>query len=131
MKLRLPSWAALVLSLFVGVVAFLNQQGTFNIGQPWHTLVNAGLVWVAALGISPLIHGALSTVLKLTYAQALGLAGVLAAATVGIATVNMNATVRSVIVAVLTVLAGALAGPDSPVPSIPKTVAKPKPVATK
>ena len=110
-SLKIPSYVTLALSVLAGILAYLNQQ-TFGFAEPWHTLVTAGLAALATLGIAPAAHGALATALRLPYNVSLMLATAASSAAVGLATVSMDKTLRSVLVAALTAIAGMFGGTD-------------------
>jgi hypothetical protein len=124
---KIPSYVTVGASVVLGVVAYLNQAGTWTIAQPWHALVTSGVAALAALGIAPAAHGSLGTILHLPYAVAIAFASVAATAAVAVATVSgLDLTVRSLIVAILTALAGMLGGTaaeDVAGPVVPPTPA--------
>lgn len=130
MKLKMPSWLAIALGILAGLVGGFNVA-TFNLGQPWSELVTFGCAAIAALGVAPLAHEKLRNALHLGYPAALTLAGFMTTATAAVTATNWSASLKGVVVGILTSAAGMLAGPDSPtgavLPPAPEPV--PAPVA--
>ncbi len=117
MRLNIPTAIALALSLVAGVLAVLNVT-TLQFSQPWHQDITVALVFLAAIGISPLIGPAFRNALHLTPSASVMITAVLMAASAAITTLNLSTDVKGAIVGVLTFLAGVGFGPTAvPVPA--------------
>jgi hypothetical protein len=119
MRLNIPTAVALVLSLVAGVLAVLNVT-TFQFTQPWHNDITVALVFLAAIGISPLVGPYFRNALHLTAAASVVITAVLMAASAAITTLNLSTDAKGIIVGILTFLAGIGFGPATgPVPAPP------------
>ena len=126
MKIHIPSWLAIVLSVGAGILSVLNVA-VFGFTAPWQDFVTIGLAVLAALGISPLTGQSLQTVLHISHAAALSLATALTTAVVAVTTLSMDKTLKGIIIGVLTLIAGVLFGPSvapAPTPTPPAPVKK-------
>ena len=116
MKFNLPSILTTAASLVAGVLATLNQL-VFHVGSNWYSAITVALVFISALGISPLFGGAwankFESVLHLPKQFSLAVSAALAAATVAVTTFHFDGTVKSAIVVTLTIFAGLGFAPET------------------
>lgn len=124
-RLRIPSGAAIALSVIAGVLSLLNVT-TFGFAAPWQNLVTIGLTALAGIGIAPLTGAKLLNALHVSHALALSLASIFATASVAVTTLSIDQTAKGIIIGVLTLLAGVLFGPsDGPAPAAPAPAVPP------
>lgn len=100
MKLNIPSQVTVALGLAAGVLAILTQT-TFGLGAEWASYVTVALVFLAGLGISPLVGPAFRSALHLSQSASLIISSVLSALAVAATTLNVSVGVRGVIEGVL------------------------------
>lgn len=109
---KLPSWVSIALAAGLGVLGAVNVTA-LHLPNPWSELVTFLCVGAASLGISPLVHGALRNALHLSYPTAVAIAGLITSASAAVTSTKIDATLKGVLVGLLTAAAGVLAGPDS------------------
>ncbi len=114
---NLPSKASLVLSVLAGVLAVLNAV-VFHVGSDWSAWINAALVFLAGIGISPLVGPAFRAALHLSPVVSLFLSAGISALTVGLSTLHMSSALHAVIAAALAFLAGLGFGPATAEPFV-------------
>ena len=127
-SLTIPSWASTVLSLIAGALAVLNQV-TFGFGSPWQPYVTVALVFLAGLGISPLVGAQFRAALHLSHAASLVIAAVLAAVTLALTTLHVSAGLQGILGGVLTFLVGIGFAPGAVVAPTPGPAPQPAPPA--
>lgn len=84
-----PSIATLVLGLIAGVLTVL-VHNTFGIAAPWTNYAAITLVFLSALGISPLVGSAFKNALHLPPAASLIITAALTAAAVGATQISLS-----------------------------------------
>lgn len=80
--LQLPSIAVVVLGLVAGVLTLL-VHNTFGITPPWTNYAAITLVFLSAIGVSPLVGSAFKNALHLSLAVSTIITALLTAAAVG------------------------------------------------
>jgi hypothetical protein len=100
MKLKLPSWATITLGVFAGILAILNQT-TFDIATPWKSYVTIALVFLSALGISPLVGEKFQSAVHLAPSVGIVISAALAALAVGLSTLGVSEGVKGLIQGVI------------------------------
>jgi hypothetical protein len=105
-SLKLPSWATTALGALAGVLAILNQT-VFHAGSPWSAYITIALVFLAALGISPLVGEKFRSAVHVSPKVGIIVSAFLAALAVAMTTLSVSAGVKGVIQGVL-VFFGAL-----------------------
>jgi hypothetical protein len=96
MKLKLPSWATISLGVLAGILAVLNQT-TFDIASPWKSYVTIALVFLSALGISPLVGEKFQSAVHLAPSVGIVISAALAALAVGLSTLSVSEGVKGLI----------------------------------
>lgn len=102
---RKPSSWTLVGSLVAGVLAVLNQT-VIKAGSEWYQAITVALVFLSGIGISPLVGAQFRAALHLSARVSLVIASGMATVTVAISTFHFDGTIKTVLVAALTFLAG-------------------------
>lgn len=100
MKLKLPSWATITLGVVAGILAVLNQT-TFDIATPWKAYVTIALVFLSALGISPLVGEKFQSAVHLAPSVGIVISAALAALAVGLSTLSVSEGVKGLIQGVI------------------------------
>lgn len=106
MKLQLPSWLTTALGALAGVLAILNQT-TLHAGSSWSGYITVALVFLAGLGISPLVGEKFQSAVHLSPKVGIVISSALAALAVALGTLNVSAGVKGIIQGVI-VFAAAL-----------------------
>jgi hypothetical protein len=99
--LKLPTWAATVLGLIAGAAAVLNEVA-FGLDAEWRSFISVGLVFLAGLGIAPLVGPAFRAALHLSQTVSIFISASLGALALGVHTLNTSEGVRGVLQGVLT-----------------------------
>lgn len=99
--LKLPTWATTVLGLLAGVAAILNET-TFHLPAQIHGGLAIGLVFLAGIGISPLVGASFRAALHLSQSVSVLLSSGLGALALAIHTLNVSEGLRGVLQGVLT-----------------------------
>jgi hypothetical protein len=105
-NLKLPSWATTTLGAGAGVLAILNQT-TLHAGSPFSGYITVSLVFVAGLGISPLVGAKFQSAVHLSPKVGIVVSAALAALAVALTTLNVSVGVKGLIQGVI-VFFGAL-----------------------
>lgn len=100
MKLNLPSGLTTVLGLVAGVLAVLTQT-TFGFPAKWASFVTVALVFLAGLGISPLVGSSFRSVLHLSQAASLVISSGLSALAVAVTTFSLSTGLKGILEGVL------------------------------
>lgn len=110
----IPTIVVVVLSLLAGLLAVLNEV-VFGFSTQWHAYFAIILIFLAGLGISPLLGPAFRAALHLpTWASAL-ISAAMSAALLALSTAGMPHLAHAIIAAVLTVLSGLGFAPSAPI----------------
>ncbi len=116
MTLKVPSSATIVLSLLGGVLAVLNQT-VLHLGSHWSTYITVGLVFLAGLGISPLVGKQFRSALHPSHQVSVIISAALSAAALVLTTINVSSGLKAILGGVLTFLAGIGFAPIAPAPT--------------
>jgi hypothetical protein len=106
MRLNLPTWASTILGLGAGVLAVLNET-VFGLSTEWHSYIAIALVFLAGLGISPLVGPAFRAAIHLSQGASVLISSALGALALAVSTLNIAEGVRGILQGVL-VFAAAL-----------------------
>ncbi len=101
MQLRLPSWATTLLGLVAGVLAILNEV-TFGLSTEWRGYVSMALIFLAGLGISPLVGPAFRSALHVSNQASIAVSSVLAGLALVVHGVDLSTGLRGVLQGILT-----------------------------
>jgi hypothetical protein len=99
-SLKLPSWATTIFGLAAGVLAILNET-TFGFNPTWRGYASVILIFLAGLGISPLVGSAFRAALHISTAVGLIISSALAALALAVHTFNLSSGLRGVLQGVL------------------------------
>ena len=100
MKLNLPSQVTVALGLAAGVLAILTQT-TFGFAAAWTSYITVALVFLAGLGISPLVGPAFRSALHLSQSMSLIISSALSALAIAVTTFNVSTGVKGILEGVL------------------------------
>ena len=122
-NIGMPTVVAVVLGLLAGVASVINEV-VLQASTQWHAYIAILLVFASGVGISPLVGPAFRAALHLpVWAGYLVSAG-MAAAVLGLSSVQMGSLPHAIIAAVLTVLSALGFAPSTvtvaPVPPVAK-----------
>lgn len=112
--LKLPSWASVTLGLIAGVGAVLNEVA-FSFTAEWRSFISIGLIFLAGLGIAPLVGPAFRAALHLSQTASLFISSALGALALAVHTLNVSEGVRGVLQGVLTFAAAVGFAPSTTV----------------
>lgn len=98
--LKLPSWATTILGLAAGFLAVLNEVA-FGFNPTWRGYLSVVLIFLAGLGISPLVGSAFRAALHLSPAASLAISSGLAALALAVHTFSLSEGLRGVLQGVL------------------------------
>jgi phosphate starvation-inducible membrane PsiE len=104
-KIGLPSIVVVVLSLIAGAIQVLNEV-VFHLSSDWHAYLAIILVFLAGIGISPLVGARFKAALHLPPWLGYLITAGMSALTLAMTTLHIGSVAHAVIAAVLTVLAG-------------------------
>ena len=109
MKLNVPTAVATVLAAVGGILNWLNTA-TFGLPPAWHQVVTYGLLFLASIGVTPLVGAALGTVIRnilhLTAAALTVITVAEFALVAAVTTFGLSQDVKGVVIGVVTFLAG-------------------------
>jgi hypothetical protein len=111
--LKLPSWASVSLGLVAGAAAVLNELA-FSFTAEWRSFISVGLIFLAGLGIAPLVGSSFRAALHLSQTTSLFLTSALGALALGIHTLNISEGVRGILQGILTFAAAVGFAPTTP-----------------
>jgi hypothetical protein len=113
MKLKLPSWASVTLGIGAGVLAVLNET-TFGFATDWRGYISVVLIFLAGIGISPIVGAAFRAALHLSTTVSLLISSGLAALALAVHTFNLSEGLRGVLQGVLAFAAAIGFAPTTP-----------------
>jgi hypothetical protein len=99
-KLNLPSWATVTLGAIAGILAVLNET-VFSAGATWGAYITIALIFLAGLGISPLVGPAFRSALHLSAAVSILISSGLAALALALTTIHMSSALHAILGAAL------------------------------
>lgn len=108
----IPTVAAVVLSLVAGGLQVINEV-VLEASPQWHSYIAIILVFLAGIGISPLVGSAFRAALHLPPWAGYLISAALAAAVLALSTVGMSNAAHAVIAAVVTIFAALGFAPSS------------------
>lgn len=117
--LGIPTVAAVVLSLVAGAAQVVNEV-VLKASPQWHSYIAIMLVFLAGIGISPLVGTAFRSALHLPPWAAYVISAALAAAILALSTTQMSGGAHAAIAAVVTIFA-ALGFAPSTIPVVTAT----------
>jgi len=103
--LGLPSWATAALGLLAGVLAVLNEAA-FGFEASWRSYISVVLVFLAGIGISPLVGPAFRAALHLSTSLTVLITSGLGALALAVHTLDMSEGLRGALQGVLVFAAG-------------------------
>lgn len=98
--LKLPTWATTIVGLAAGVLAVLNEVA-FGLDPTWRGYLSVTLIFLAGLGISPLVGSAFRAALHLSPGVSLVISSALAALALAVHMFNLSSGLRGVLQGVL------------------------------
>lgn len=113
----LPAPVVVVLALLAGGLQVVNVA-VLNLSTALHAGIGIIIVFVVGLGVSPLVGDAFRNALHLPAWAFTLIAALLSAATLAVTVLPMSTSLHTIILTVITVLAGLGFAPDVPAPPV-------------